>query len=890
MVESEKSIIETTPVPSSLVGEVLVVGVGVAGIQASLDLTRMGFHVTAIDKNKTIGGIMAQLDKTFPTNDCSLCILAPKMVEVYRNPSITLYQNTEIRDIEFLNDGNIKVTLVKKRMGIDESTCKNCGECYNVCPVRFKEDISWFDAGLNFRHATNIPFPSAVPPVYGIDRDKCLHVKYGICGKCQRACPAQCIDYDFTDQIIEVVVGGMIFATGASQMPPEKFPRFLGHHPDVLNGIQFERLLCASGPEGGNIIKPSTRQHAHRIAFIQCVGSRSKRDGELEYCSSVCCMYAMKEAQITKEHDPDVECLIFNTENRACFKGFHEYYLRAKNDYSVQFIQGRVSQVRQDPKSQDLIVYYENTKTGEIQSQPVDLVVLESALVPNTADIAKILGIKRNKDLYFDPDVLSELEKKGIFIAGYNIKPMDIPSSVVSGSAVAAKISRRLAAARFSRIVEKEFPPEKRVTPDDPARIGVMVCHCGINIGGIVDVERVAEEIKKEPNVVVAVHNYYSCSSDSQVLIKNLIRDNNLNRFIVASCTPRTHEPLFRVTLQEAGLNPYLFELVNIREHDSWVHMKQPDEATEKAIELLRMNIAKVRELQPQKRRKIDVLKSILIVGGGPAGLVAAENLSKQGIAVYLVEKEPELGGSVRKFSNGFLLPTERHLIDELKSIIDNIRNDDNIEIFNRSTIGDVSGFVGNYQVKILMDDGNDREIKVGGIIVATGVTQDADFSSVVDVGTPNIYNQDQFEDILNNKAIENLKSIVFIQCTNQRHDGMIRGEFPNCSGICCKITLKQAIAIHEINPEARIMIIHRGMQLGGDVQSERLLDRVQQFAMISKYSPDAYPEIKSIGSRLNVTYNDVNVGDRLSIDADAIVLATPYKSIPETRSLAMQL
>ncbi len=889
MTVSERVSETHVPTGKNYVGEVLVVGVGVAGIQASLDLTRMGFHVTAIEKEKTIGGIMAQLDKTFPTNDCSLCILAPKMVEVYRDPNITLYQNTVMKSIEYLADGNIKVMIQKKNMGINETACKNCGTCNEVCPVRFTEDLSWFDAGLRTRRAVNIPFPSAVPPVYAIEQDKCLHMKYGICGKCQAACPANAITYDFSVQDIEIVVGGIIFATGSKQMEPKMFPRFMGEHPDVISGIQFERLMCASGPTSGEIIKLSNKKHAHRIAFLQCVGSRSKNEGELEFCSSVCCMYAMKEAQITKEHDPTVECYIFNTENRACFKGFHEYYLRAKNEYGVKFMQGRVSRVYADENSPDLLVEYEDGETGEVHDVAVDLVILESGLVPNTAEIASVLGIPRNRHGYFDQDVIDGMEKRGIYLSGYDIKPMDIPLSVVSGSAAAAKASRRLTNARFTRMVEKVLPREKKVSPDDEPRIGVLVCHCGINIGRTVDCKRVADEIKAVPGVVVADHNYYSCSSDSQVLIKNLIKEHDLNRFIVASCTPRTHETLFRGTLQEAGLNPYLFELVNIREHASWVHMNEPEAATQKAIELIKMNIAKARRLSPQQQKKIQVSRSTLVIGGGPAGLLAADNLANQGFDVFILEKEAKLGGALNKISRKSLLPGEARIVAEVDRCTSDLMRNPKVKTYTGASIKDVSGFVGNYHVIVSTGDAVD-EMDVGSIIVATGVVQDGNVGKITKASSPRLFTQEQFEVLLDEGRLDGIDKVAFIQCAGQRYDGGDGTDFPNCSGICCKITLKQALQLNGLKPGSQVHIIQRGMQLSGEVENEALLDKVQAFAMIERYAPGQFPSIKASGNQLSLSFKERNTGEQLDLSLDAIVLATPYKSIEGTKDLAMQL
>nr|MDO8083798.1 FAD-dependent oxidoreductase [Candidatus Sigynarchaeum springense] len=874
-------------VPKS--GEVLIVGMGVAGIQASLDLTRLGFHVTAVEKGKTIGGIMAQLDKTFPTNDCSLCILAPKMVEVYRDPNITLYQNTDLRSVEYLPDGNIKVKLEKRNMGINEAACKNCGECNKVCPIQYDEPITWFDAGLARRKAVNIPFPSAVPPVYAIEKDRCLKAKHNACGKCQAACPANAITYDFSIQSIELIVGGIVFATGCTPMEPKRFPRFFGHHPDVLCSIQFERLMCASGPTGGEIIKRSNKKHASRIAFIQCVGSRSKRPGELEYCSSVCCMYAMKEAQITKEHDPHVECFIFNPENRACAKGFHEYFLRSRNEYGVKFLPGRVSRVHDFKDSPDLAVEFENDITGEPAELRVDLVILATGLVPNTQAISKVLGIGLNKYGYFDNPVIEDLESKGVYLAGFDIKPMDIPLSVVSGSAAAAKISRRLNAARFSRIVSPNLPKEKKVTSTDEPRIGVMVCHCGINIGRTIDCERVAKEIARVPNVVVADHNNYTCSSDSQVTIKNMITEHNLNRFIVASCTPRTHEALFRGTLQEAGLNPYLFDLVNIREHASWVHMNEPQAATEKAIELIKMSIGKVRELGPQQKKQIKVTKSVLVIGGGPAGLFAAENLASQDFDVFLVEKEAVLGGATNKFTRKLLLTDEKITIDRIEGIIHQLGKNPRVRIYLKSRVEDVSGFVGNYKVKIA-HDGKVDEAEIGGIIVATGVTQDPNIAISTRAISPRIFTQEQFEHVLDEGKLDGIKRVGFIQCSGQRHDGGIVSDFPNCSGICCKITLKQAKLIRQLEPEASIYIMQRGMNLSGDVENEALFQEVQRYAGVARYDPSEYPDIKVAGNELHVSFKERNSSEQLDLALDAVVLATPYKSAAGTKDLAMQL
>jgi len=369
-----------------------------------------------------------------------------------------------------------------------------------------------------------------------------------------------------------------------------------------------------------------------------------------------------------------------------------------------------------------------------------------------------------------------------------------------------------------------------------------------------------------------------------------MIQDLNLNRFIVASCTPRTHEALFRGTLQEAGLNPYLFELVNIREHASWVHMNDPEAATQKAIELIKMNIAKVRELNPEQKKQIGVLKSVLVIGGGPAGLLAADNLANQDFDVYLVEKESTLGGGLNKISRKSLLDNEKPVVERLDQVLKMLPSHPRVKIFTSSRVEDVSGFVGNYKVKV-SHSGKSDTIEAGGIVVATGVTQDQNISAATSVKSPKVYTQDQFETAVEKNELTGINRVGFIQCTNQRHDGTINGsDFPNCSGICCRITLKLAKLLHELHPSINVHILQRGMQLSGDVQGEALFDEVQQFAVIARYSPERYPEIKMNGNELMVSIKERNTGEDLDIPMDAVVLATPYKSAEGTRDLAMQL
>ncbi|RLI10843.1 heterodisulfide reductase, partial [Candidatus Bathyarchaeota archaeon] len=570
--------------PGQKVGAVLVVGGGIAGIQASLDLAEMGFKVYLLDRAPAIGGVMSQLDKTFPTNDCATCILAPKLVEAGRHPNITLITNAEVIGLEG-EPGNFTVKVRVRPRYIDPEKCTGCGLCAEKCPV---EAIDEFNQGLSPRPAIFIRYPQAVPRVFMIDREKCIG-----CGTCSEVCRAGAVRYDDQERIVELKVGAVILAPGFQPLKPKALTEFgYGRYPNVVTSIEFERILSASGPFGGLLVRPSDGEIPRRIAFIQCVGSRDERTG-VPYCSSVCCMYSIKQAVIAREHAPiDVECTIFYMDMRTYGKGFEAYRNRAEEEYGVRFVRCRVPRIYEDPRTHNLIIRYLDLDTGTIKEEEFDLVVLAVGFRPPEGfeELARALGIELNEFGFCKTSEFGPLEtsRPGIFVCGAFSGPKDIPDSVAEASGAAAKAASIIASERGKLVARKEYPPEIEVRPDEEPRIGVFICHCGVNIGGIINVKEVVEYAKTLPGVVYAEDNLYTCSQDTQERIKKIIREYRLNRVVVASCTPRTHEPLFRETLREAGLNPYLFEMANIRDQCSWVHMHEPEKATEKAKDLVR--------------------------------------------------------------------------------------------------------------------------------------------------------------------------------------------------------------------------------------------------------------------------------------------------------------
>jgi heterodisulfide reductase subunit A len=566
----------------------LVLGGGIAGIQAALDLAESGVFTYLVERSPSIGGRMAQLDKTFPTNDCAMCILSPKLVAVARHPNIQLLTNSELTSVSG-SAGSFEVAITKHPRYIDENKCVGCGECSTKCPAKVSND---FDLDLSERKAIYIPFPQAVPLVYTIDAEHCKYLLNGKCGVCAKICKADAVDYEQKPENLKLKIGSIIVATGYDQYDPSALEELrYDLYLDVITGLEFERMLNASGPTAGKTIKPSNNIPPRNIMFIQCIGSRDKHRA-CEYCSRVCCMYAVKEAMIAKEHSDQLNDLtVLNMEIRAYGKGFEEYYQRAKID-GINFLHGRAADISADHETGELIVRTENVTEGVVQDIRTDLVVLSSAIVPNSTNkqLSEILSIDLDSNGFFkesnEKDLISSVysTRNGIFLSGCAQGPKDIPDSVSQGSAAAALAGKYFKQKSRNVLLKAKSPTDQPLPEsyEEELRIGMFVCRCGINIGGILDVPELVKYSKTLPDVVYATENLYTCSDDTQTLIMDSIKEHNLNRVIVASCTPRTHEPLFRDTCSQAGLNPYLFEMANIRDQCSWVHMDEPALGTDK--------------------------------------------------------------------------------------------------------------------------------------------------------------------------------------------------------------------------------------------------------------------------------------------------------------------
>jgi heterodisulfide reductase subunit A len=748
--------------------------------------------------------------------------------------------------------------------------CIACGACQVVCPVNVvdlstvtrrepRPILSDYDMGLAQRSSIYVPFPQAIPKVATIDPNTCMHILGGVCQACTSFCEANAIDFTQQDEIQGIEVGAAILAPGFEQFDPNlKKELGYGRYPNVVSSLQFERILSASGPYLGSVLRPSDRRAPSKIAWIQCVGSR---EAGRDYCSSVCCMYATKEAIIAKEHEPDLDCTIFFIDLRAFGKGFDEYYNRARE------LGINPSSIRQIPATNDLRIEYQ-AAGGERLAEEFDMVVLSTGLRPplEAQELADTFGIELDPHGFAATQDLAPVEttRPGVFVCGPFTGPKDIPETVMEASASASKAMALLSDERGSLIQEKEYPPEKDVEGREP-RIGVFVCHCGKNIGGVADVPSVVEYARTLPNVVYAEHNLYTCSTDTQEQIKQMIAEHDLNRVLVASCSPRTHEPLFRNTCREAGLNEYLFEMANIRDQCTWVHMNEPEQATRKAKDLVRMAVAKARMLEPLRKGSLKVNNDALVLGGGMAGMTAALNLADQGFQVHLIEKQPELGGNfrdVRRLLNG-ADPRET-----LSRTIDRVTSHPRIALHLDSTLAAAEGSVGNFNSTVRRN-GTETQVKHGVAIVATGATQYQPTEYLYGEH-PRVLTQRDLEGWIaeDRPELRELESVVMIQCVGSREEAR-----PYCSRICCSQAVKNAMALKETRPDLTIHVLYRDIRTYG-VLEKHYTEAREKGVRFLRYDEDRRPTVSAANGRLQVSTVDPLLNLALRIDSDLVVLA----------------
>ncbi len=711
---------------------------------------------------------------------------------------------------------------------------------------------------------------------------RCLEC--GVCAECYRCeevCLANAVNLRMVSQERELTVRGLVLATGFTHFDPLAKPEYgYKRYANVLTSLEFERMLAASGPTGGEIRSPKDGSHPKKIAWIQCVGSRDASIGR-EYCSGVCCMYAMKQAMVARDHDPALEATIFFIDVRAMGKGFERYYERAVSQYGVRFVKSSISRIVEAPQGGAVEVSYVN-EHNQPYTETFDLVVLSVGAVPppHSAALARKLGLETDAYGFVVTDPFDPVQstRKGVVVCGMASGPKDIPDSVVQACSASASLQRLHGVGETLSLTETSQADASALplSPED-ARIGVFICHCGINIAGVVDVRAVAAYARELANVVVAEDLLFACASDGTKRIEEAVREARLNRVVVASCSPRTHEPLFRDVLKRAGINKYLFEMANIRDQCSWVHGSDPLRATEKAKHLVKMAVAKARLLEPLEEHYLPVEQSALVLGGGPAGMTAALHLASQGYSVTLVECSERLGGNALQWQ--FVHYSGANTHDHVRALIRDVMNHERITVFLGSEVVAFDGRPGAFVVTF--QRGPRKETRtVGTVIVATGAEEYRGGQEYLRSQSDRIFSQREFHRamVVRDDRLRDVRRVVMIQCVGSRSD-----EHPYCSRVCCTMAVSNAIRYKELYPDAHVTVLYRDIRTFGT--KELLYYRARtmgvRFLRFDVASPpevvrvDTETDLPLHGSPLAVNVYDNVLERALTIPADAVILST---------------
>jgi heterodisulfide reductase subunit A len=750
------------------------------------------------------------------------------------------------------------------------------------CPAKYPDQ---YNQEISKNKAVHIYFAQAIPLITYID-ESCLYLKENKCRICEAVCKNKAIDLKQTPQKKEISVAAIVLAPGFEPFDPKTKKEYhYGEFANVVTSMDYERLLCSTGPYQGEILRASDAKHPRKIAWIQCVGSRRVTPGENSYCSAVCCTYTQKQVILTKDHDAGAQCTIFHNDIRSYGKDFERYYERTEKLPDVRFIRSYASIVREDPKTKNVTVRYSTYEDG-VKEEEFDMVVLSIGLNPpvDAKDMAQKFGIQLDSNNFckLNPVNPMETNRPGIFVSGGFQGPIDIPESVFSASGAGSQIGQLLDYRRGKLAKERIYPLEKDVSKEEP-RVGVYVCHCGANIGRIVDVPSTVEYALTLPNVVYAQEQLFSCATNCAKEITDMAKEKGLNRVVIAACSPRTLEPLFRDTLREAGINQYFLDMANIREHCSWVHSKEKEEATVKAKDIVRMSVARACRLEPLQEFDLPVNKAALVVGGGVAGMNCALSIANQGHEVHLVEKAKELGGIVRKVHSTLDgLDVQAYLRD----LIAKVYQHQFIHVYHDATITEATGYVGNFVTKVKSETGI-SEIQHGAAVIAIGA----------DLYTPTEYLYGQDDRVLTHLDLEErlskrdekilgAKSVVMIQCVGCRNE-----DRDYCSRICCSQSVKNALKLKERNPQVDVYILFRDMRTYG-FKEDSYREASEKDVKFIRYEPQDPPQVEAGESDegkpvLKVTATDYVLGKKIVLDADVLALAAAVIPSAATKEVA---
>jgi heterodisulfide reductase subunit A len=879
---------------NSSIAAVMIVGGGIGGMRAALDLADAGLKVYLIEHTPCLGGRVAQLGYMFPQHDCVLCrgtpdhgygctrpSISPAYIHQNQHPNIEILTNTHVVDVEG-QAGDFTVSLRQEPRYVDSERCIDCGRCAKICPVELPDA---YQQGMTTRTAVYKVAARAVPDTYVIDRGPYCDD----CGQCVEVCPTDAINLHEQPRLLTVEVGAIILALGFQVYDPSELGELgYGRYANVLSAMQYERLASRSGPTEGIVTRPSDHQRPQSIAWLQCVGSRDQTN---TFCSSICCMYATKEAILAKQRlSEDVDCCVFIMDERAFNKEYSTYFSNARDQHGIRYVRCRVSNVCEDPVTHDLILDYA-APDGSVYQECFELVVLATGLQPpSTArHLSELLDIELNEYGFCQTDKFTPLQtsRPGVFVCGAFSSPKEIVETIIDASGAAAEAMRllndRLWSHPYTRewpfLLADELPPERDVSDEAP-RVGVFACSCGSTIGEVIDLPALVHQSSLWPGVVLSEVVDFACFTETVQHIQTRLREANLNRVVIAACSNRTHEALFQRMLRLAGLNPYLLELVNLREQVSRVHVQQHELANRKAQELTRIAVGRTLLAQPIHKDKNLCQPAALVIGGGVAGMTAALTIADSGYDVHLIERTEMLGGNL---ANLYYVAEGYDPQRLLRDLVNRVRAHRRIAIHTRTEVIRHTGHVGNFQAQLRTQypDGSFEEFNLehGVTIVATGGRETREHP-LLDL--PRVITQRELEEkiIHHPEEIAALKDVVMIQCV--RPDGL-----PDyCSRVCCTNTMKNALRIKLFNPTCRVSVLYKNIVTYG-FREEYYTEARRHGVIFIRYTDSEPPQVIAEGNRVQVRVRDLALNRWLTLPADLVPLSMSIAPAADTPELA---